>query len=507
MDKHGQGQTEGSNGIGCSLECRRASASSHFSEQAMEASLFQRTGEEEEDQEGGEGSECPNQPPRWYRPWRMLALFSTILFVVWFDQGVFASNSVTGCDPCSQGPPQPGIKTEFNLSQFQLGLLPSLFMVGLMVTSLLLCELRNHFNPFRLIGWGLLIWSLAAMGTGLSRNFASLIVARMFVGAGEASIVMLAAPFVDDAAPTDRKALWFAILTCFPSLGVAAGYLFGDVAQNIGWRALFYIESALAVPIILFTIFAPAVNLHHARSHGPELKRGVVDVWMTLRALSHDFGILHRHPVFLTNVWGYCAVQGVLGAFAFWGPKVFRELFLMGPEAADLVPGVLIVVTAVVGTLAGGYVLDRAGPSLRNAMVLQAVSAGGGMLALLLALLIPAGLLLFMLLLSIGLLGMFLVTSPLYAVCMWSIPQEQRPTGQAMLIITMHLFGDIPSPPAAGALQGVLQNWRYSMSIICSMLVTSCLLYSVGSVISAKSPDYRNDGGENHVAESSGPAA
>lgn len=39
--------------------------------------------------------------------------------------------------------------------------------------------------------------------------------------AGEASIVMLAAPFVDDAAPAHRKALWFAILTSFPSLGVA----------------------------------------------------------------------------------------------------------------------------------------------------------------------------------------------------------------------------------------------------------------------------------------------
>lgn len=35
---------------------------------------------------------------------------------------------------------------------------------------------------------------------------------------------MLAAPFVDDAAPANRKALWFAILTSFPSLGVAGEF-------------------------------------------------------------------------------------------------------------------------------------------------------------------------------------------------------------------------------------------------------------------------------------------
>lgn len=43
-------------------------------------------------------------------------------------------------------------QTDFQLSELELGLLPSLFMVGLMLTSLLLCELRNHVNPFRLIG-------------------------------------------------------------------------------------------------------------------------------------------------------------------------------------------------------------------------------------------------------------------------------------------------------------------------------------------------------------------
>ena len=40
------------------------------------------------------------------------------------------------------------------------------------------------------------------------------------------------------------------------------------------------------------------------------------------------------------------------------------------------------------------------------------------------------------------------------AVGMWSIPAAQRPAGQAMLVVTMHLLGDVPSPPLVGAIQG-----------------------------------------------------
>ena len=40
------------------------------------------------------------------------------------------------------------------------------------------------------------------------------------------------------------------------------------------------------------------------------------------------------------------------------------------------------------------------------------------------------------------------------AVSMWAIPIPQRPAGQAMQIITMHLFGDVPWPPIIGAIQG-----------------------------------------------------
>ena len=44
------------------------------------------------------------------------------------------------------------MQADFNLSYAQLGLLPALYMAGLMVACLVFNELTNHVNSFRLVG-------------------------------------------------------------------------------------------------------------------------------------------------------------------------------------------------------------------------------------------------------------------------------------------------------------------------------------------------------------------
>lgn len=161
--------------------------------------------------------------------------------------------------------------------------------------------------------------------------------------AGEASIITLSAPFIDDVAPPQNVSLWFAILSSAPPIGVALGghpcqqaspnlggsrvvpkvscsfetaerlqalvepasspssadqlqpqrrraswafttaaewrlktsvlqgYIFGGVAQFIGWRSCFFIEACLGLPIVIFALAAPDV---HLRSKAPVHKSG-----------------------------------------------------------------------------------------------------------------------------------------------------------------------------------------------------------------------------------------
>lgn len=48
------------------------------------------------------------------------------------------------------------LQADFNLSYAQLGLLPALYMAGLMVACIVFNELTNHVNSFRLVGESLL---------------------------------------------------------------------------------------------------------------------------------------------------------------------------------------------------------------------------------------------------------------------------------------------------------------------------------------------------------------
>ena len=80
--------------------------------------------------------------------------------------------------------------------------------------------------------------------------------------AGEASIITLSAPFIDDAAPPMSKSRWFAFLSVFPSLGVAAGYFYGEaVSEAYGWRVPFFLEASFAIPVVAFTLLATPVDL------------------------------------------------------------------------------------------------------------------------------------------------------------------------------------------------------------------------------------------------------
>lgn len=100
--------------------------------------------------------------------------------------GAIASNGVNA----------EGLLKEFSLTLFQDGLLPAAFMVGLLVASPVFAEAAKFSGSFRLIGYGISMWTLAVLGSSLSTGFYTILICRMIVGVGEASFVALAAPFI-----------------------------------------------------------------------------------------------------------------------------------------------------------------------------------------------------------------------------------------------------------------------------------------------------------------------
>ncbi len=79
----------------------------------------------------------------------------------------------------------PRIKTDFDLNDFQLGLLANAFLVAYFITAPAFGRLGDRTSRPRLIGAGVALWSLATAAAGLTRSFMQLVAARAGVGVGE----------------------------------------------------------------------------------------------------------------------------------------------------------------------------------------------------------------------------------------------------------------------------------------------------------------------------------
>lgn len=219
--------------------------------------------------------------------------------------------------------------------------------------------------------------------------------------------------------------------------------------------------------------------------------------------LAKDAGKVLSQPVWLHMCAAYIMYTAVLGVYAFWGPKAGKRIYHMSGESADVIFGGVTVITGVFGSLGGGLALDALGSTLWNANLLCGVSNFVGLVFVLTAFLAARNFTVFIVLFAIGELALFMIQAPVNAIGMWSVPAALRPLAISMVTVSIHLLGDVPSPPLVGALQSALehgkphdqadQQWRISMSVISLLLFFSGCMFLRGSCVSRKAKDYRKD--------------
>jgi MFS family permease len=197
----------------------------------------------------------------------------------------------------------------------------------------------------------------------------------------------------------------------------------------------------------------------------------------------------------------YILYTAVLGVYAFWGPKAGKRIFDLAGETADLVFGGVTVITGVFGSLIGGLLLDWLGSTLSNANLVCGLGQLFGLVLLIPAFLWAKNFTLFIVLFALGELGLFTLQAPVAAIGMWCVPTALRPLAISMVTVSIHLLGDVPSPPLVGALQSALEQgktgaqadaqWRITMSVASSLLFLSGCVFLRGSQISKAAADYR----------------
>ncbi|XP_042406712.1 probable sphingolipid transporter spinster homolog 2 [Zingiber officinale] len=490
-----------------------------------------------EEADGNPDLPPPDQNPSWFTPKRLLVIFCIINMLNYVDRGVIASNGVNGSHKscingtCSSG---TGIQGNFNLNYFEDGVLSSAFMVGLLVASPIFASLAKSHNPFRLIGVGLSVWTIATAGCGGSFDFWSIAICRMLVGVGEASFISLAAPFIDDNAPVTQKTAWLAIFyMCIPT-GIAIGYVYGGLVGNhLHWRAAFWGESILMLPFaILGFIIKPLQlkgftssktkqakisgesmdqDMQHSdhQNAGTEIRgndgslfakapqkfsscSGVDRIVSQVSRFWEDMKMLLSEKVYLVNVLGYIAYNFVIGAYSYWGPKAGHDIYNM--SNADLMFGGITIVCGIVGTLAGGFILDLINSTISNAFKLLSGATFLGAIFCFSAFCFRS-LYGFIAFFAVGEILVFATQGPVNYVCLHSVNPSLRPLSMAISTVCIHIFGDVPSSPLVGVLQDYVNNWRETSLILTSILFVASGIWFIGILL--KSVDRFNEDNEH----------
>lgn len=259
---------------------------------------------------------------------RLLAVLALINFVN------FAARHVIG-------PLIPTLRTALNLSDSQLGSLQSLLLVVLAFASVPSGFLADRFSRKAIIAIGILFWSVATFAGGLATGFMVLLIARSFVGLGEAAYAPAAQSMISGAFPQERRASAQAIFASGMLLGGACGFAVGGIVEpRYGWQmALFVVALAGIVPALaLIWVQEPP--------RGPRSE--VVPI---LKILSI--------PAFLSMIAGGICITFSSVSLAAWAVDFAVNYKDFTVRDASVGVALITLLSLILGVLCGGYVADQ----------------------------------------------------------------------------------------------------------------------------------------------------
>lgn len=341
-------------------------------------------------------------------------------------------------------------RSELGLTDTQLGLLMTGFVLVYMLTSPIFGALGDRGRRPRLVALGVLIWSLATTLAGFARGFGSLFTARAVVGVGEAAYGTIAPGLLADLFPRSRRGRVMAVFFAAIPVGSALGYVVGGLVDHAwGWRAAFFVAGGPGLLLALLCLRLP----DPPRGAQDEPDAGQAPEPSGLLASYAD--LLLRNRTYLLTILGYAAYTFAIGGMAFWMPSFLERVRGVPAREATVQFGAIVVATGFAGTFAGGWLGDAL--LKRNAQAYLWLSGVGTLLAAPLAWVVftdprPA---VYLPVVVVAELLLFASTGPINSTIVNVVRPGQRATAVALSILAIHLLGDVPSPPLIGRISDV----------------------------------------------------
>jgi len=247
------------------------------------------------------------------------------------------------------------IKTEFGLSDGQLGLLTGLaFAVSYSIAGIPLGLLGDRVRRTRLLASLVTIWSGLTFLSGMATSAAMLTLARIGVGASEAGASPASMSLITDYFPKERRGLALSVFYMSTPIGVALTFsLGGAIAASHGWHVAYFVAGGpglILAALILLTIREPVRGRYDAVDPVAARERyRFREAVQTLIAI---------RPLLYLLLAAVCVVIAQAGLSAFFSPFLIRIHGLSLAESGYAI-GAVKGPTGIIGLLAGGIVADR----------------------------------------------------------------------------------------------------------------------------------------------------
>lgn len=258
------------------------------------------------------------------------------------------------------------LRLEWDLSDFQLGLIGTVFTIVYAMAGIPLGRMADTGSRAKIMGWGLAVWSGLTAINGLAWNFWSFLLVRMGIGVGEAAYAPAANSLIGDMFPAHKRARAMGIFMLGLPLGLMlAFFTIGPMVNAFdSWRAPFFIAAVPGLILALFMFFirepkrgaAEAVKISEAKVDKPIRKIFAIKTfwWLVLAGLTFNFATYACNAFMVSMMMRY---------------------FQVSIANASLATGVIVGLTGLLGLTLGGWVADKMHQRfLRGRLLFAAVS-------------------------------------------------------------------------------------------------------------------------------------
>ena len=249
----------------------------------------------------------------------------------------------------------PLLKVEWSLTDTQLGSLTSIVALTVGLLAVPLSLLGDRWGRSRaIISMGAL-WSLATLGCAIAANYQHMMLARFFIGLGEAAYGSVGLAVVLMVfAPTKRASLTGAFMAG-GSFGSVLGVFFGGIlAVQLGWRWSFAVMAIIGLVLVaLYWLFVNDRKLFRNQHPGniPAEPVAATPKRAKLRTLVST-------PAVICAYVGSGLQLFVAGALFAWMPSYLGRAYHLAPNKAAIgAAGFILLMGA--GMIICGMVTDR----------------------------------------------------------------------------------------------------------------------------------------------------